>query len=632
MITLKTIGKCIFSILKIIVLSVFAIGGSVLLIYIFMKYHGETFPKETVAPVIVALRVLILLLVLIVTLYFIRSLWKQRHMFGDTPSARLVGFGVMAIFFPSAVYGLIRLPLYLTTFLVKSLPRLLLEYWPLEQRKDGNYHLGELFQWLAVTVQQALVEIAQALERFIRDLPLTDVVLGLALWIIIGQWLSSSHAEAQEPSGEKTLGNRIVRYYHSLSDTKRHNILLSIIFIVSAYLSMAAIIAIPSLKQGAIPQELQTKNLETRLKEYIMTREDFDKQFQENYRESENPLLKLDKINEYVMALENKSTSVTIPERDRYTWERLKRNWVTWVNLSIEQRNKAEMNRKQMINDWKSYRSDMFDQQKKLLIEATDAYEKQMMVPLSQQQRIFFFQEVVRAFSREMDRLRTSLSEAKLSIDNFYQTLGGWATNVNQAITMRISNVNDYFKEPATHTLPEVSEWEYSTFANLSSYIQFEKPIDFGLRLDIGEPGYGAPFGWVSNWLIRMQSSELTLIIGMLGFGLFGAAISSYVREQSKRAPGEPIVINISNVVVRGLSAAVVVFLAVKGSIAIFTVGNEEPNAYVLFFTCLVGAVFSESVWSWARKRFEQNLSLEQSAAPETTSEKTESEKEKAKE
>jgi len=46
-----------------------------------------------------------------------------------------------------------------------------------------------------------------------------------------------------------------------------------------------------------------------------------------------------------------------------------------------------------------------------------------------------------------------------------------------------------------------------------------------------------------------------------------------------------------------------VVFLAVKGGLAIFASGEGELNAYVLFFTCLVGAVFSEDVWGCARDK-----------------------------
>jgi hypothetical protein len=122
-------------------------------------------------------------------------------------------------------------------------------------------------------------------------------------------------------------------------------------------------------------------------------------------------------------------------------------------------------------------------------------------------------------------------------------------------------------------------------------------------------------FGLIAGWLLKTRALSLVLITGMLGFGLFGAAISSVVREQVTRAPGEPLVKDLASVVVRGLSAAVVVFLAVEGGVAIFTTNTPEPNPYVLFFTCLVGAVFSERVWDWARERLNQNLAGNASSA-----------------
>jgi hypothetical protein len=126
------------------------------------------------------------------------------------------------------------------------------------------------------------------------------------------------------------------------------------------------------------------------------------------------------------------------------------------------------------------------------------------------------------------------------------------------------------------------------------------------------EPGAGwGPFGKVANWLLRTKSFALALITGMLGFGLLGAAISAFVRTDTRadnRAVPRANGAEVGRVVVRGLSAAVVLFLAVKGGLAILAVGEQDPNAYVLFFTCLVGAVFSEDVWTWARTKFLKNL------------------------
>jgi hypothetical protein len=93
----------------------------------------------------------------------------------------------------------------------------------------------------------------------------------------------------------------------------------------------------------------------------------------------------------------------------------------------------------------------------------------------------------------------------------------------------------------------------------------------------------------------------------MLGFGLLGSAISTFVRSGARMEPLS-LTSELVSVLVRGLSAAVVVFLAVKGGLAVFASADAEPNAYVVFFTCLIGAVFSEDVWSWARSKFLDSL------------------------
>jgi uncharacterized membrane protein YfcA len=55
--------------------------------------------------------------------------------------------------------------------------------------------------------------------------------------------------------------------------------------------------------------------------------------------------------------------------------------------------------------------------------------------------------------------------------------------------------------------------------------------------------------------------------------------------------------------VCRGTSAAIIVFLAAYGGITIVAHDQSDPNPYLVFATCLVGAVFSEEIWKWAEAR-----------------------------
>src|SRR5262245_18333400 len=99
------------------------------------------------------------------------------------------------------------------------------------------------------------------------------------------------------------------------------------------------------------------------------------------------------------------------------------------------------------------------------------------------------------------------------------------------------------------------------------------------------DPGtYVGPFGFFAGWLVKTRSLPLALIIGMLGFGLMGSAISTFSREQPSRQDDDPLVKDLAGVVFRGLSAAIILFLAAEGGLAIIGTGSSEPNPYVLFF------------------------------------------------
>src|SRR4029450_533939 len=92
---------------------------------------------------------------------------------------------------------------------------------------------------------------------------------------------------------------------------------------------------------------------------------------------------------------------------------------------------------------------------------------------------------------------------------------------------------------------------------------------DFGVYLGI--------FGIATRWLLKTESLSLVLITGLLGFGLLGAACSTFIRNVRVRSAGEPLVPNLASVVIRGGSAAVLIFLAVYGGLAVFASTATNP-------------------------------------------------------
>lgn len=120
-------------------------------------------------------------------------------------------------------------------------------------------------------------------------------------------------------------------------------------------------------------------------------------------------------------------------------------------------------------------------------------------------------------------------------------------------------------------------------------------------------PPIGSDLGFfqrIAGWLTSSESYHLTIIIGLFGFGLLGAGGSTFIKEQEGTSATKPILTDLIKVFVKGFTAAIVIFLAVKGSLSVLSTNNAEPNPYALFFVTFVAAVFNEESWSWAKDKF----------------------------
>lgn len=132
---------------------------------------------------------------------------------------------------------------------------------------------------------------------------------------------------------------------------------------------------------------------------------------------------------------------------------------------------------------------------------------------------------------------------------------------------------------------------------------QSELPVIQGSNRDGSEWGI---FGLMSQYLINTESSEMVLLMGMLGFGLLGASLSSFEAAESDRNIFEtfrskPLVKNFGYVLARGCGAAIAVYLCTKAGLAVFTMGSatstDNASSYMLLLTCFVGSIYSDKVW-----------------------------------
>jgi hypothetical protein len=114
--------------------------------------------------------------------------------------------------------------------------------------------------------------------------------------------------------------------------------------------------------------------------------------------------------------------------------------------------------------------------------------------------------------------------------------------------------------------------------------------------------------GAMSSWLTDTTSLNLAIIIGMLGFGIFGAGISTFITKEVESTDRTLSVLeSMTRVIVKGFSAALIIYLGAKSGLALANNSNSDPNPYFLYFSCLAGAVFSDRIWDWARSIIDKN-------------------------
>ena len=111
--------------------------------------------------------------------------------------------------------------------------------------------------------------------------------------------------------------------------------------------------------------------------------------------------------------------------------------------------------------------------------------------------------------------------------------------------------------------------------------------------------------GFSVAWLLGVESMPVTLIVGLIGFGLLGALLAQFVQQSLNNTDDESVELKtIATVVFTGFSAAIIVYVGSYGGLAIASVSADDPNPYVVFGACLIGAIYSNVIWKRAKSVF----------------------------
>jgi hypothetical protein len=258
---------------------------------------------------------------------------------------------------------------------------------------------------------------------------------------------------------------------------------------------------------------------------------------------------------------------------------------------------------------WEDLRDQTHQQERDSLNSALKFFETETVSPMSIQERAVYIERLDQWLGERLDQIYRHLLDCKAAARDAKFEMQSAIKQQTSELRRLLDGLRAFQAKRQPQDTPLVFINSYPLEASSvprgceePAFLEVTRPMP-------PDPGLGlGPFRWISSWLVSTKSLALVLITGMLGFGLLGATISSFLRRDVNFASVDPVPGELGGVVIRGLSAAVIVFLAVKGGLAAYAVGETEPNAYVLFFTCLLGAAFSDRVWKWAQAKLEDQL------------------------
>jgi hypothetical protein len=518
--------------------------------------------------------------------------WSAKNA-GIGPAANLICFAIAAYIYPNPLRFILSAAWTIVTVFVTKLPTVLQQQLTSIQQSCSSLTDDACLNSLPMNLMSIwVIFLSDLFERInMNNFPLLDAILLTAVWLgLAGVWNWSAINDQFAPKLDRFF-SRIRDAYNSISTATRSNFFFFVVLAVGAYLSLTAIIAIPSLQEPeSLDKVVKSDELRQRLQSIALIDADFDKRFPLQISD-EN---RLEKNPQWATAQkQSSSTDVGM-----------------WVIPIVKDRLVRLGNMDRSLQDLReNFRAD----QQKLINAAVEVFDLSNRGRKGIRETQQHFLNIDLWYQRWWAQRASQLSQCKSNIERYSADITFQFDVFFPAIRLASQAPPSASPQgPLASASPQV----LTELLNRGNQLETEAsrscsdPVEyFGIpdRADFG--GYLGIFGATASWLLKTESLSLVLITGLLGFGLLGAACSTLIRNVVRRAPGEPLVPNLASIVIRGASAAILIFLAVYGGLAVFAGANTNPNPYVVLFTCLVAAVFSEDAWAWGQQEFRSRLS-----------------------
>jgi hypothetical protein len=378
--------------------------------------------------------------------------------------------------------------------------------------------------------------------------------------------------------------------WHQLSSQPRLWLAYAAIAIAGLYLALSATLAVGLLREPGHVVEISPERLRARLESaYLTSTVDID---------GSTPLLWGQGETLAALGAEDGKAIDALP---------------IWVQLGLSQADKALRDIEQYGQDVATRRLQLSQSRSanrmQMIENAVDLYETESAVRLGQREASRHYLDLLNWFLRNVEQSNAAIAScerAEKAIDSIRQDARAEWQSLIASLQSRAPS--SAVADPIA--LNEVEPRLIGIVDNMFLHMRRagERSSEcWGWDSSVGSPPvrqvYGSqlgPVGAATRWLLGAESMPVTLVAGLVGFGLLGALAGRFVRGEPR---GGDDVGEVAMVVFGGFVAALVVYLAAYGGIAVVSENSGDPNAYVVFAACLVGAVYSGDVWERARDR-----------------------------
>jgi len=337
----------------------------------------------------------------------------------------------------------------------------------------------------------------------------------------------------------------------------------TILVLVSFYLGLCALLAIPLFQDKSRSQQLTVEALGKALDVNIIKPEQFDQIFPDPpaLREPTPPKTTETNANEVMTIFFNSEI-----QKQKETWQDLKKAWSA-----------LRATAKDGPAAWRD--------------QAMTTFANGLEAGVGKKPTAKHYNDLFLWHQEQSQLTREALSQCQTAITSFVFT----ASQISDGLRMATEGATSAaVYDPVVYQALQLQKG----VSGVCKPIRYEAtPQRPSIAVSLG------PIGSWTHWLLDTEQMPVVIIVGLVGFSLLGATVSRAVRATGEKLTASLTLDDLLVVIAGGMTAAVVVFLAAYGGLAVLGNAGGDPNPYVVFVTCLIGAVYSEDVWSWARKR-----------------------------